>query len=90
MRVRPTPCWSVWRDDLAAGGSAHLDCGGVTDLRRGVTGLSSAAQTGLQENPFARHVFVFRGQYGDLIELRWWDGDSLCLFAKRLESGRFT
>jgi transposase len=47
-------------------------------------------QTALQENPFSGHVFVFRGRRGDLIKLLWWDGDGLCLFAKRLERGRFT
>jgi hypothetical protein len=29
----------------------------------------------------------FRGRRGDLIKMLWWDG--LCLFAKRLEKGRF-
>lgn len=62
---------------------------GVTDLRRGFSGLSAVAQTVLQEDPFAGHVFVFRGRRGDLIKLLWWDGDGLCLFAKRLERGRF-
>lgn len=62
---------------------------GVTDLRRGFTGLSAIAQAVLQENPFAGQVFVFRGRRGDLIKLLWWDGDGLCLFAKRLERGRF-
>jgi transposase len=32
---------------------------------------------------------VFRGRRGDLIKLLWWSGDGLCLFAKRLERGRF-
>ena len=62
---------------------------GVTDLRRGFTGLSGMVQTALQENPFSGQVFVFRGRRGDLIKLLWWDGDGLCLFAKRLERGKF-
>ena len=62
---------------------------GTTDLRRGFTGLSALVQTALEQDPFAGHVFVFRGRRGDLIKLLWWDGDGLCLFAKRLERGRF-
>ena len=63
---------------------------GVTDLRRGFTGLSGMVQTMLQVSPFSGHVFVFRGRRGDLIKLLWWSGDGLCLFAKKLERGRFT
>ena len=62
---------------------------GVTDLRRGFTGLNGMVQTALQEDPFSGHVFVFRGRRGDLVKVLWWDGDGLCLFAKRLERGRF-
>ena len=62
---------------------------GVTDMRRGFTGLSATAQTVLEQNPYSGHVFVFRGRRGDLIKVLWWDGDGLCLFAKRLERGRF-
>ena len=62
---------------------------GVTDLRRGFVGLSALVQTALEENPFSGQVFVFRGRRGDLIKLLWFDGDGLCLFAKRLERGRF-
>lgn len=62
---------------------------GVTDMRRGFTGLSAMVQTALEENPLSGHVFVFRGRRGDLIKVLWFDGDGLCLFAKRLERGRF-
>ena len=34
-------------------------------------------------------AFVFRGRQGHLIKVLWWDGQGLCLFAKRLEKGRF-
>jgi len=62
---------------------------GVTDMRRGFDGLSAQVQTVLHEQPFSGHVFVFRGRRGDIVKLLWWDGDGLCLFAKRLERGRF-
>lgn len=62
---------------------------GITDMRRGLAGLSALVQTALADNPYGGHVFVFRGRRGDLIKVLWWDGDGLCLFAKRLERGRF-
>src|ERR1700757_2864909 len=71
---------------LAAGTRIWI-VAGVTDLRRGFTGLSGMVQTALKENPFSGQVYIFRGRRGDLIKVR--DGDGLCLFAKRLERGRF-
>ena len=62
---------------------------GFTDLRRGFTGLSALVQTKLEQNPLSGQVFIFRGRRGDLVKLIWFDGDGLCLFAKRLERGRF-
>jgi transposase len=62
---------------------------GVTDMRKGMDGLAALAPTALAENPFCGHIFVFRGRRGDLVKLLWFDGDGLCLFAKRLERGRF-
>ena len=62
---------------------------GVTDMRRGFTGLSAMVQTTLQQGPLSGHVFVFRGRRGDVIKLLWHDGDGLCIFHKRLDSGRF-
>jgi transposase len=62
---------------------------GVTDMRRGFQGLSAQVQTALEQQPYSGHVFIFRGRRGDMIKWLWFDGDGLCLFAKRLEKGRF-
>lgn len=62
---------------------------GVTDMRKGMDGLAALVQTTLGENPYCGHIFVFRGRRGDLVKLLWFDGDGVCLYAKRLERGRF-
>ena len=62
---------------------------GVTDMRRGFHGLSAQVQTVLEQQPLSGHVFVFRGRRGDIVKVLWFDGDGLCLLAKRLERGRF-
>jgi transposase len=62
---------------------------GFTDLRRGFDGLSALVQTTLNESPFSGHIFVFRGRRGDKIKILWDSQDGLCLFAKRLRSGKF-
>lgn len=62
---------------------------GVTDMRRGFDGLAALVQTQLEADPFSGHIFVFRGRRGDRVKLLWWDGDGLCLLAKRLEAGKF-
>ena len=62
---------------------------GATDMRKGFDGLAMLIQTVLQRDPFSGHVFAFRGRRGDLMKVLWWSGDGLCLFAKRLERGRF-
>ncbi|GAN76244.1 IS66 family insertion sequence element accessory protein TnpB [Acidisphaera rubrifaciens] len=62
---------------------------GATDMRRGFDGLARQVQQVLGQDPFSGHLFVFRGRRGDLLKVLFWDGQGLCLFAKRLERGRF-
>jgi transposase len=62
---------------------------GPTDMRKGFDGLSVLAQETLRQDPFSGHLFVFRGKRGDLVKILYWDGQGFCLFAKRLEKGRF-
>jgi transposase len=62
---------------------------GHTDMRKGFDGLALLVQERLKRDPNGGQLFVFRGKRGDLIKLIWHDGQGICLFAKRLERGRF-
>jgi transposase len=75
--IAPPPGVHVW-----------LSCG-HTDMRKGFDGLAALAQQQLGKDPFSGQLFVFRGRRGDLVKVLSWDGQGLCLYAKRLEKGRF-
>jgi transposase len=62
---------------------------GHTDMRKGFDGLALLVQETLRRDPHNGHLFVFRGRRGSLIKVLWHDGQGMCLFAKRLERGRF-
>ena len=62
---------------------------GHTDMRKGFDGLALRVQEMLKRDPHCGHLFVFRGKRGDLVKILWHDGQGMCLFAKRLERGRF-
>lgn len=62
---------------------------GTTDMRKSFDGLAALVQESLGHNPFSGSMFVFRGRRGDRIKVLWFSGDGLCLFAKRLEDGKF-
>lgn len=73
---------------LAPGTRVFLACRPV-DLRNGFDGLAAKAQQIIGADPFSGHLFLFRGKRGDYLKALYWDGSGLCLFAKRLEKGRF-
>jgi transposase len=62
---------------------------GHTDMRKGFDGLALLVQQTLRRDPHNGHLFVFRGRRGSLLKVLWHDGQGMCLFAKRLEHGRF-
>src|SRR5207244_874904 len=91
-RVCRPPRRARWRPlvlTVPVGVRIYLACG-VTDMRRGFDGLSIMAQDVLKQDPFSGAIFCFRGRRGHLIKILYWDGQGFCLFAKRLEKGRFT
>ena len=61
----------------------------LIDMRKGIDGLAMLVQGVLRQDPFAGHLFVFRGRKANLIKIVYWDGTGLCLFTKRLEQGTF-
>jgi len=74
---------------LAPGVRVYLACG-VTDMRKGMTGLAMLVQQSLAADPFDGAVYAFRGRRAGLMKLVWHDGIGLCMLTKRLERGQFT
>jgi transposase len=73
---------------LVAGTKVFLACKPI-DLRNGFDGLAAKAKEIIGADPFSGHLFIFRGKRGDYFKGLYWDGTGLCLFAKRLEQGKF-
>ena len=75
---------------IAAGGATRiLVATKPVDFRKGATGLAALVSAHLQADPFSGAIYVFRSKQADRIKLIVWDGTGLCLFAKRLDGGRF-
>src|SRR6266702_4258661 len=92
-RATPIPpwcacCWSACGHDRMASEDADLDCGGRDRLapRLHRAECVGADEVGA-ESVLRTRVCVSRA--ARLIKVLWYDGDGLCLFAKRLERGRF-
>jgi transposase len=59
------------------------------DFRKGMNGLAALVQEQLKANPFSGVIYCFRSKRADRVKLLFWDGSGMCLFAKRLEEGKF-
>ena len=59
------------------------------DFRKGMDGLAALVKEQLKVDPFSGVIFCFRARRADRVKLLFWDGTGLCLFAKRLEGGKF-
>jgi transposase len=62
---------------------------GLTDMRKGVNGLSLLAQDILSNQFSSGAMFVFRGKSATRLKILWWDQQGFCLFYKCLDSGKF-
>jgi len=82
-------CWRRCADDRTPPGVRVWLAAGVTDMRKGFDGLAALVQQRLGQDAFSGQLFAFRGRRGDLVKVLSWDGQGLCLYAKRMEKGRF-
>jgi len=58
-------------------------------MRKSFNGLVALVQNVLFEDPLSGCLFVFFNRRGNYMKLVTWDRTGYCLFAKRLERGRF-
>jgi transposase len=61
----------------------------AVDMRKGFDGLCALVTQGLQRDPLSGDVFLFLSRDRVRTKVLHWDGTGLCVYAKRLERGRF-
>jgi transposase len=59
------------------------------DMRKGFDGLSALVTADLQRDPLNGDVYLFVSRNRVRAKVLHWDGTGLCIYAKRLERGRF-
>jgi len=59
------------------------------DMRKSFDGLVAITKGVLHEDPLSGSLFVFFNRRRNYMKLLFWDRTGFCLFAKRLEQGRF-
>jgi transposase len=63
--------------------------GQPADMRKSFDGLYVLARHGLKQDPLSGHLFVFINRRATQMKVLYWDRTGFCLWAKRLEAGRF-
>jgi len=60
------------------------------DMRKQFDGLVAIVRNELREDPLSGSLYVFINRRRNYVKGVYWDRTGYCLFAKRLERGRFT
>lgn len=60
-----------------------------TDLRKGFDGLYALVRESLHRDPLSGDLYLFVNRSRKRAKVLLWDGTGLCIYAKRLEEGRF-
>jgi transposase len=64
-------------------------CPDPVDMRLGFDGLFLLVRNRLKADPLSGHLLVFRNRAADRLKVLYWGGHGLCLWAQRLEAGRY-
>ena len=64
-------------------------CTAPTDRRKSFNGLIAATQQLIRKDPLSGHLFVFANRKRDMAKVLYYERGGFCLWAKRLEQGRF-
>lgn len=62
---------------------------GATDMRKSFYTLAALVQEMVGLAPTSGHVFAFSNRARNLLKVLRWDHNGYCLYAKRLERGKF-
>lgn len=63
--------------------------GRPVDMRKSFDGLYAITRNELAQDPLSGRLFVFINRRATQIKVLYWDRTGFCLWAKRLEQGRF-
>lgn len=63
--------------------------GRPTDMRKSFDGLYALTRHELGQDPTSGHLFVFISRRATQMKVLYWDRTGFCVWAKRLEQGRF-
>ena len=63
--------------------------GEPVDMRKSFDGLSAMARHAMNMNPLSGALFVFINRRANQMKVLYWDRTGFCVWAKRLERGRF-
>jgi transposase len=63
--------------------------GEPVDMRNSFDGLYALARHGLQQDPLNGQLFAFINRRATQMRVLYWDRSGWCIWAKRLETGRF-
>jgi len=59
-------------------------------MRKQFDGLVAIVRNELRDDPLSGSLYVFLNRRRNYLKLVYWDRTGFCLFAKRLERGRFS